>query len=307
MKSIHNKNVYGSGTMLHPTLSPLQYIAKHFISYLLLGIFTVIFAYPILWTLISSFKTSAEIRQSPFSFPAVPQLVNYQNAWFAARMGDYFLNSIFVTAISMAILVVLVIPTAYVLSRYEFPGRKALRLIMMAGLFINVNYIVYPIYLMVNEAGKTFLGNSLALTDNLLTVCVINAVTSVPFSVYLLSGFLTSLPKGYEEAARIDGCGNWGILLRIIVPLCMPSILTVILFQFLAYWNEYLVAQTFLITDAHRTLPVGLLSIMQEAKVATDYGRLYAGLVIVMLPVLIVYCFVQKNLTKGISMGGLKG
>ena len=87
----------------------------------------------------------------------------------------------------------------------------------------------------------------------------------------------------------------------------MPSILTVILFQFLAYWNEYLVAQTFLISDVNRTLPVGLLSIMQEAKVATDYGRLYAGLVIVMVPVLLLYCFVQKNLTKGISMGGLKG
>ncbi len=297
----------GTGTMLNPSLSPLQYIGKHFVSYLLLGIFTVIFAYPILWTLISSFKTSAEIRQSPFSFPSAPQLINYQNAWFAARMGDYFFNSILVTAVSMILLILLVIPTAYVLSRFDFKGRKILNLIMMAGLFINVNYIVYPIYLMVNGAGKTFFQNGLLLTDNLLTVAVINAVTSVPFSVYLLSGFLTSLPKGYEEAARIDGCTNWGILVRIIVPLCMPSILTVILFQFLAYWNEYLVAQTFLISDIHRTLPVGLLSIMQEAKVATDYGRLYAGLVIVMLPVLIVYCFVQKNLTKGISMGGLKG
>ncbi len=118
---------------------------------------------------------------------------------------------------------------------------------------------------------------------------------------------MTGLPKGYEEAARIDGCTNWGILFRVIVPLSMPSILTVILFQFLAYWNEYLVAQTFLISDVNRTLPVGLLSIMQEAKVATDYGRLYAGLVIVMVPVLLLYCFVQKNLTKGISMGGLKG
>lgn len=283
------------------------HIRIHFFSYLLLGIFTVIFAYPILWTFISSFKTSAEIRQSPFSLPAVPQFINYQNAWFAARMGDYFINSIIVTAVSMSILILLAIPTAYVLTRFRFRFRGALRLLMMAGLFINVNYIVYPVYLMINGMGKTLAGNGLIFTDNLLTVSIINAVCSVPFSVYLLQGFLSSLPTGYEEAARIDGCGNWAILIKIIVPLALPGILTVVLFQFLAYWNEYLVAQTFLITDARRTLPVGLLSIMQEAKVATDYGRLYAGLVIVMLPVLILYCFVQKSLTKGISIGGLKG
>ena len=276
-------------------------------SYVILGIFTVIFAYPILWSIISSFKTSAEIRQSPFSFPAIPQFVNYKNAWLAAHMGDYFLNSIIVTALAMALLIVLVIPTSYCLTRFHFKGRGFLTLLIMAGLFINVNYIVYPIYLMINGFGKTVLGNGLLLTDNLITVAVINAVTSIPFSVYLLSGFLKGLPVGFEEAARMDGCSNWGILVKIIVPLSMPSVLTVILFQFLAYWNEYLVAQTFLISEAHRTLPVGLLSIMQEAKVATDYGRLYAGLVIVMLPVLILYCFVQKNLTKGISMGGLKG
>lgn len=284
-----------------------RYIRDNLFAYIILGVFTVIFAYPILWSFISSFKTSAEIRQSPFSLPAVPQFVNYANAWNAAHMGDYFVNSVIVTALSMALLIILVIPTSYVLTRFHFKGRNFLKLLMMAGLFINVNYIVYPIYLMINGVSKNLLGNGLILTDNLITVSVINAVTSVPFSIYLLSGFLTSLPKGFEEAARIDGCTNWGILFRVIIPLCMPSILTVILFQFLAYWNEYLVAQTFLISDAHRTLPVGLLSIMQEAKVATDYGRLYAGLVIVMLPVLILYIFVQKNLTKGISMGGLKG
>ena len=248
----------------------LRHVRENIVAYLILAIFTVIFAYPILWSVISSFKTSAEIRQSPFALPAVPQFVNYSNAWNAAHMGDYFLNSVFVTALSMALLIVLVIPCSYVLTRFNFRFRNFLKLLMMAGLFINVNYIVYPIYLMINGVGRAVFGNGLLLTDNLVTVSIINAVTSVPFSIYLLSGFLSGLPKGYEEAARIDGCSNWGILLKVIVPLSMPSILTVILFQFLAYWNEYLVAQTFLISDAKRTLPVGLLSIMQEAK---EIGR----------------------------------
>ncbi|NLZ69190.1 MAG: carbohydrate ABC transporter permease [Spirochaetales bacterium] len=285
----------------------IKSLTQHPLAYLLLFIFTIIFAYPILWAFFSSLKTSAEIKQSPYSLPLVPQFVNYKNAWVGAHMGDYFVNSVLVTTLSMILLIAMVIPTSYVLSRFEFKGRKLLNIIMMAGLFINVNYIVYPIYLMINDVGKAAFGNGLLLTDNRVTVAIINAVTSVPFSIYLLSGFLKGLPKGYEEAAKIDGCGNWRILGSIIIPLARPSILTVILFQFLAYWNEYLVAQTFLITAAKRTLPVGLLSIMQEARTATDYGRMYAGLVIVMLPVLILYCFVQKNLTKGISMGGLKG
>ena len=285
----------------------IKSLTQHPLAYLLLFIFTIIFAYPILWAFFSSLKTSAEIKQSPYSLPLVPQFVNYKNAWVGAHMGDYFVNSVLVTTLSMILLIAMVIPTSYVLSRFEFKGRKLLNIIMMAGLFINVNYIVYPIYLMINDVGKAAFGNGLLLTDNRVTVAIINAVTSVPFSIYLLSGFLKGLPKGYEEAAKIDGCGNWRILGSIIIPLARPSILTVILFQTLAYWNEYLVAQTFLITAAKRTLPVGLLSIMQEARTATDYGRMYAGLVIVMLPVLILYCFVQKNLTKGISMGGLKG
>lgn len=285
----------------------MRNFTDHWIQYLILGIFTIIFAYPVLWAFVSSFKTSAEITQSPFSFPDSPQFVNYANAWIGANMGAYFLNSVMITALSLAILILLVIPTSYVLSRFTFKGSRILSMIMMAGLFINVNYIVYPIYIMINEFGKTAFGNGLLLTDNRVTVALVNSVCSIPFSIYLLSGFLKGLPRGYEEAAEIDGCGHWRTLVSVVVPLCKPSILTVILFQFLAYWNEYLVSQTFLISDAKRTLPVGLLSIMKQAKTATDYGRMYAGLVIVMLPVLILYVFVQKNLTKGISMGGLKG
>ncbi|MBR6566157.1 MAG: carbohydrate ABC transporter permease, partial [Spirochaetaceae bacterium] len=150
----------------------LRHVRENIVAYLILAIFTVIFAYPILWSVISSFKTSAEIRQSPFALPAVPQFVNYANAWNAAHMGDYFLNSVFVTALSMALLIVLVIPCSYVLTRFNFRFRNFLRLLMMAGLFINVNYIVYPIYLMINGVSKTLFGNGLLLTDNLVTVAV---------------------------------------------------------------------------------------------------------------------------------------
>lgn len=277
------------------------------LTYLLLIIFSIIVAYPILWSIMSSFKTTSEIQQSPFTFPHRLQWVNYANAWNAANMGGYFLNSIVTTGLGLILIILLAVPTSYVLSRFRFKFRGVLKIILMAGLFINVSYIVYPIFLMVNDLGKLIVGNGLAFTDSLITVAFVNAVCAVPFCVYLLSGFMSQLPTGYEEAAKIDGCGHFKTLIKVVAPLCLPSILTVILFQFLAYWNEYIVSITFLSTVTRRTLPVGLLSIMEEAKVATDYGRMYAGLVIVMLPVLVLYCFVQGQLTKGMSVGGLKG
>ena len=287
--------------------SLLLNLKRHWAAYILLCIFTVIFLWPVLWSVVASFKTSAEILESPFSFPAKLQFVNYVDAWRDANMAKYFVNSVIITALSLALLIVLIIPTSYVLTRFEFPGSKFLGIVIMAGLFINVSYIVYPVFILVNSVSKMLFGKGSVLTDNYVTVSIINAVTAIPFSVYLLQGFLKGLPKGYEEAAEIDGCGHWTILTRVIVPLCKPSILTVILFQFLAYWNEYLVAQTFLSSSGKWTLPLGLQNIFQQAKTATNYGRMYAGLVIVILPVIILYCFVQKNLTKGISMGGLKG
>ena len=155
-------------------VSASRYFRSHLFSYLILGVFSVIFAYPILWSFISSFKTTAEIRQSPFSFPAVPQFVNYANAWNAAHMGDYFLNSVLVTIVSMALLIVLVIPCSYVLTRHHFKFRNFLKLLMMAGLFINVNYIVYPIYLMINGVSKTLLGNGLYSVFGISAVRIFN-------------------------------------------------------------------------------------------------------------------------------------
>lgn len=215
-------------------------------------------------------------------------------------MGDYFFHSILLTATSLILLIVLAVPCSYTLSRFKFRGVGVITLIFMAGLFINTNYIVLPLYLMIYRIGGA------AMTNNYVTVTVLYASTSLSFSIYLLSSYFRGLSPSYEEAAKIDGCGYFKTFLYICAPLAMPSILTVILFNFLSYWNEYMLAQTFL-SEANSTLPVGLLRIMREARTANDLGRMYAGLLIVIIPVLIVYAFVQGQLTKGITVGGIKG
>ena len=179
----------------------------------------------------------------------------------------------------------------------------------MAGLFINVNYIVVPIFLMLNNADgklRQWFGEPFFL-NNLFILALVYASTALPFTIYLLSGYFKSLAKDYEEAAYVDGAGYWRTMIQVIMPMAKPSIVTVILFNFLAFWNEYIISMTLLTRPEIKTLPVGLMNLMAAQKSAVQYGQMYAGLVIVMIPTLILYICVQKKLTQGMTLGGLKG
>ena len=146
------------------------------------------------------------------------------------------------------------------------------------------------------------------LLNNIFVLAVVYAATALPFTIYLLSGYFATLPHAYEEAAYIDGAGYSTTMVRIIFPMAQPSIVTIILFNFLSFWNEYIISLTLLSSaNGPRTLPVGLLNLMQAQQSAAEYGIMYAGLVMVMLPTLILYICVQKKLIQGMTVGGLKG
>lgn len=253
---------------------------------------------PIIWAIATSFKTSAEFLTSPWSLPANPQFVNYINAFTKANMGMYFVNSIAITFVSLILLFCLAVPASYALARFKFRFNKTLNLLFMAGLFISASYIVVPLFLILKDI------NSL---DNRLMICIVYAATTLPFNIYLLSGFMKGIPYEYEEAAKVDGCGYLQTLIRIIMPMCKPGLVTVAVFGFMSYWNEYMLALTLLTTPEKRTLSVGLRNLMEIQKFATDWGAMFAGLVMVMLPTMIFYALVQKKLTAGIGLGGLKG
>ena len=261
---------------------------------------------PVLWVFMASVKRNAEFIGADVNPWALPKQFFYQNfivAFRDAQMGDFFLNSIIVTALGLILLLVIALPASYVLSRFDFKGRRILNVAFMAGLFININYIVVPIFLMLSDANKA-LGVEFFL-DNRFILALIYASSALPFTIYLLSSYFKTLPKGFEEAAYIDGCGYFKTMVKIMVPMAKPSIITVILFNFLSFWNEYIIAYTLM--DEHGTLAMGLKNLMAVERTATNYGIMYAGLVIVMLPVLILYICVQKQLTEGMTLGGLKG
>lgn len=262
---------------------------------------------PVSWVFLASIKTNAEFYGNPWSLPQGFNIQNFIDAFQIAQVGDFILNSALVTAMALAILLVVSLPAAYVLARFQFKGRKFFNTLIMAGLFINVNYIVVPIFLMLNGWDKSLAKSGLQFfMNNRFVLALVYASTAIPFTVYLLASYFRSLPKAYEEAAEIDGCGYFTTMVRVMFRMAKPSIITVILFNFLAFWNEYIISLTLVQTKALKTLPVGLQNLMSAQKAATNYGPMYAGLVIVMLPTLILYILVQRRLTQGMTLGGLK-
>ncbi len=263
---------------------------------------------PMGWVFLASIKENSEFYGNPWTLPKGVYFQNFIDAFEKAKMGEYFINSILVTGLALLILLVVALPAAYVLARYRFFGSKLINILFMGGLFINVNYIVVPIFLMFVDVDKFLrqLGTDGFFLNNLFVVALVYASTALPFTIYLLSGFFVTIPRDYEEAAYMDGCGYFRTMVQIMMPMALPSIITVILFNFLSFWNEYIISMTLLTKDS-KTLPVGLMQLMQAQKAAANYGQLYAGLVIVMLPTLILYILVQKKLTQGMSLGGLKG
>ncbi|MFB5763725.1 carbohydrate ABC transporter permease [Paenibacillus medicaginis] len=280
-------------------------VAGHSLSFvgrLLLRVFLIVqslvVVYPLLWNVLASFKTNEEVMESPWTLPASLHWDNYVRAFTTARMGDYMLNSVLVVIISMLFLLVMAVPTAYVLGRMAFRGRGFIANIYMAGLFIGGVYIIVPLFILMNN---------LHMLDNRFWLSAVYATGSLPFSVYLLIGFMKSIPHDFEEAAMIDGCGYFSTLFRIIMPMTRPALVTLIVFSFFDFWNEYVLALTLITDDAKKTIPIGLANLMQIQQYATDWGSLFAGLVIVLVPTVVIYTLLQKRLTDGMMLGGVKG
>lgn len=264
---------------------------------------------PVGWVFMASIKQASEFYGSPWVMPETVYIQNFIDAFVDANMGQYFMNSVIVTAIAMAILLVVALPAAYVLARFDFKGAGFIKTFIRAGLFVNISFIVVPIFLMLlgwDSAVRDLMGGSF-FVNNRFMLALIYAATALPFTIFLLSSYFETLPSDFEEAAYIDGAGYFKTMITVMIPVARPSIITVILFQFLAFWNEYILALTLLPNNQYKTLPVGLINLMAAERAAANYGRLYAGMVIVMLPTLILYILVQKRLTQGMTAGGVKG
>src|SRR5699024_6847009 len=280
---------------------------KLFIYVALIGL-AVSIIIPVAWVFLASIKENAEFYENPWSLPEGFHFQNFAEAFVEANMGQYLWNSVLVTVVALAVLLIVALPAAYVLSRFTFLGSKFLNAFVKAGLFINVSYIAVPIFLMLlgwDTTLKNVFDNGFFL-DNRVILAIIYASTALPFTIFLLSSYFETLPSDFEDAASIDGAGYFRTMFKVMLPMAKPSIIIVVLFNFLLFWNEYILALT-IMPGENKTLPVGLLNLLAAERAAVNYGPMYAGMVIVMLPTLILYIIVQKRLTQGMTVGGVKG
>ena len=265
---------------------------------ILMILFTIIFLYPLFWNLMSAFKTNAEYLTDPYALPVSLNLDNFVAAWQKANIAAYFGNSVFVTVLSTALLLLFVIPISYVLARYRFAGSKLISTIYMACIFLQATYIMIPLFLQMKD---------LHLLNNRLALGVLYATMQFPFAIFLLSGFMSSIPKDYEEAAMIDGCGNFGVLRNVIVPMAKPGIVTVCMITAMSAWNEFPVALIMLTDETKKTMPIGLATLYEQQRYATDWGALFAALILALIPTILLFLIGQKQLLRGTNIGGIKG
>lgn len=271
----------------------IKYLTRIF-----LLIVAALMLYPLLWNFISSLKTSTEFLTDPFAWPTGLALDNYVRAYVKSNLAANILNSLYVVCLSLIIIIICVVPCSYCLVRYKFPGAKLILNIYMAAIFIQATYIMIPLFLQMNK---------LNMLNSLSSLSLLYATMQFPFAIFLLSGYMRGIPRDYEEAAMIDGCGPFRILWNIIIPMCRPGIVTVCMISAMAAWNEYPVALVMVTDPLKATLPVGLANLYEIQRYATDWGALFAALVLALIPTIILFIVGQKQLVKGLSDGGVKG
>lgn len=259
--------------------------------------------FPMLWVAYSSLKDDAAIFRDTFAPPSLGNLhtENYAQAWRTARFGEYFFNSVVVTVSAVALIVLLGAMAAYALARFRHPAGRAVFWLFLTGLMIPAQLAVIPLFFEMRDLG---------LLNTRLGLVLVYTANGLPFAIFILAGFFRSLPRTLYEAAVIDGCSEWSAFWRVLLPLARPGLVTVAIFQFIGVWKEYFFAFMLVSgdTDGHaRTLPLGLANLSIVAQYRSDYGSLFAGIVLVTLPILAIYILLQRQIVKGVTAGALKG
>lgn len=264
---------------------------------LLWGLLT---ALPLLWAVLSSFKDDREILADPWGLPARLRFDNWVRAWEHARIGQYTLNSTIVVAGALALTMLLGAMAAYVLARYEFFGNRIVYFLFVGGMMFPVTLVIVPLFFVVRNVG---------LLNTLPGLILVYAAFSLPFTVFFLTAFFRTLPTSVAEAALIDGCGHFRLFFSVMLPMARPGLISVGIFNFLWQWNQYVLPVVLMQGQGSQdkwVLAQGLAALAVSEGYAGDYSRLFAGLTIAMLPVLVVYVVFQRQVQAGLTAGHLK-
>lgn len=265
-------------------------------AYVLYAFITLICLFPLYFSVISSFKSTQEIFSNPFKLPETISFTNYVTAWHVGNMGRYFLNTLILTAASLALIVFVASMAAFVIARFRFRLQPFLLLFFVSGMMIPMQSVIIPL--------AFNLGN-LHLKNNYAVLVLIFTAFQLPMSIFIYNGFMLGIPKELEEAARVDGCSVAKMYLDVILPLVKPAIVTSSIFNFINIWNNLLFPLVFITDKDKQVISYGLLQFFSQWK--ADYGGVMAGITLSIIPSLLIYIFMQEKVEAGMVAGAVKG
>jgi len=258
---------------------------------------TVYVLYPFLWMVMYSIRAKAEMFESPPRFfPRRPVLQNFRGIFATGRFGTFFRNSVVVTLVTTVAVVVVACLAGYAISRFRFRGRRVLTFAILGSQLFPVYVIIIPLFVVFN---------ALRLYDSLVGLVIVYVAIMQPFSIFLMLGFFSEIPREMEESAYIDGASRLQTLTRIVLPNMLNGMTAVAIFVTNSTWQEFLLALTLTLSQSNRTLPVGLMYFSSEH--ATDYAGIMAASVLTTIPTLLVFLFLQKYFVRGMISGTVKG
>lgn len=268
---------------------------RKLILHTLLSIYAFFYVVPLIWMLMSAFKSNAEIFDNPFSLPTSYDWGVFADSWRAGGLGKYILNSALTTTLATALALLVSSMAAFAFSRFDFKYKKQLLLLFVLGLLLPVQ----AYFIAQNELFEYF-----GLKDQRLTLVLPYAGLGIPLATWLLKAYLDSMPKELFEAARMDGATDFGMYRMVAAPLLKPGLSTVAIFAALGSWNEFLLATIYIQNDDFKTIPAGLLAF--STKYVTDYQLLFAALTVITIPMIIIYIVFNKQVVAGLTEGSLK-
>jgi raffinose/stachyose/melibiose transport system permease protein len=260
---------------------------------LLLNAFIMI--YPLFIMVMSSFKSNAEIFTSPFALPQSLDFTNLEKVWTQTNFLQYMLNSVGVTAASIALILLFGTMAAYAIARYEFRASGLILMFFISGMTVPLKLAIIPLFLQLD---------ALHLIDSYAGLILVYVAMGLPSAVFIMTGFLRSLPRELEESARIDGASEVLIMVKIMLPLARPALVIVAIQNAVPIWNDFFFPLILITSDNLKTLPQGLTVFMGEF--VTDWGVLFTGLTLAALPITLLYVLLSKQFIAGITQGAVK-
>jgi ABC-type glycerol-3-phosphate transport system permease component len=273
----------------------LQRLFSFLVFYPICLLVLIIVAYPVVWMLLGSLKESWEVTAHPFSLPLRPTMSNFIEAWQTAKFGRAFLNSMFITVVSLGGILSISTMAGYVFAKLDFPGKTFLFYFWLAGMMVPPHVSIIPNFIILDR---------LHLIDSYVSLLLIY-FSSTSFGVFVMRSFFLTVPTEILEAARIDGCSEFGVFRRVALPLARGGLAVIAIFYFVFLWNDFMYPLTFLRDPKLNTIPLALMSFRDIW--AADWAPMLAALSMASLPPIIFYFFFQKQFIRGMTAGALKG